>query len=165
MSTIKKRKGFSLITTIFIFLFIGAVLAGTVMLLDTSDTGVVNNNQQIQAREICIAALEVMFDHMENAPSDYEYALSDPENINFTAQVNIPFAVYGKDETNTYLNDNDYFTDTIVDITVVGDPEKDGQLIATAHTDYALTDTEVKLEILYNYSDGTYKFQKGRFLN
>ncbi len=168
MSNIKKRKGFSLITTIFIFLFIGAVLAGTVMLLNTNDTGVVTNNQQIQAREICIAGLDVMFDHMETKPSDYAYAITNPDtdgNIHFSLSVNIPFAVYGEDVTDTYLNDTNNFTDSIVDIDVVNAPDEDGKLIATAHTDYALTDTQVKLEILYTNIDGEYKFYKGRYIN
>ncbi len=139
-------------------------------MLDTNDTSVVNNNQQIQAREICVAGLEVMFDHMENQPDDYIYALSDPENINFTLTVNIPFALYPKGETNTYLDENAEFSDVPVTINVVkADTQPTDisltKLIATATTDYALTDTQVKLEILYTNIGGKYEFHKGRFIN
>ncbi len=147
---------------------------GTVLLLNTNDTNVVNNNQQIQAREICIAGLDVMFDHMKNAPSDYTTVLTkDIEDIHFTMNVNIPFAVYA-DTTNFYLDGTDQFTDANVKIDVVADTTQTSnsniaagtiKLIATATTEYALTDTQVKLEVFYKPTSVTNKFEKGRFIN
>ncbi len=138
---------------------------GTVLLLNTNDTSVVNNNQQIQAREICIAGLDVMYAHMEKSPNDYSTALA---NGTFSLEVKIPYKVYADSASNTYLDSTDEFSNTPVIISVEPDPVQptDGttKLIATAKTDYALTGTQVKLEILYLYKNGSYVFER-RFIN
>ncbi len=138
---------------------------GTVLVLNTNDTSVVNNNQQIQAREICIAGLDIMYDHLETTPNDYSTVLSTGT---FSLNVDIPYKVYANNTGSTYLDSTEEFTFAPVTINVEPAPVQPTngttKLIATAKTDYALTDTQVKLEILYSYSNGVYKFKK-RFIN
>ncbi len=163
MINIKKRSGFTLIVTIFSFLLIGAILTATVLSFDTSSDESNENNQQIQAREICIAGLEIMIDHMTKTPADYAPLITSatkPEDIKFSTEVKVPFITYNPD--GSILD-----TEVAVSIEVVGKTLEDSTsiLVATATTDYALVEKSVDLEILYGVTSFGVAFKRGNFIN
>ncbi len=195
MVIIKKQKGFALIITISIFIFISALLTATILLVNTTTDEVYSNNKELQAREVSIAGLSIAYDHMVTNPEDYTYIVqyidnlpikpTDPDDVDstveyldlekvyFSVEVDVPYVIgetYKADGTldevlsvtsKVYIDFRPY----IATAEEIANGRDYSTLIATATTDYGLTNNVVEAEVLYINVFGNYTFQRGNFLN
>lgn len=154
----------------FILLLISTVLIASVLLFNTSNKNIYINNKQLQARQICIAGLNVFMEHLNKEPKVYSSLLIP--DTNFSLTVDIPYK-YAKSDTKNF---NDEFKIAKVNIDVTKDTSEKNKLVATATTEYDNLETSISLEIFYEIinndldldldlnSDLEYKFTKGNFL-